>query len=231
MPVHLSRVMLIIGHEKVCLDVSLFSFSTFFIFFFNDSLVYDINTLFDVLLMFLIFFIFYFWSFLIFYLRIDSFLSFLSLVQLLILLSPFAFLLSHFSFRISIIVPTLNRTLFRRIFAHHLFILIIFYFLFLFLFILLFLFSFLHFIIYFLYQTILNLTLSKIKLQNGFVGKSVIITPENVQKKTQNEFGDVGVLVRVRTNNLTSMSDTTPSGNGNDSDDDMEKKENYNVRN
>ena len=88
-----------------------------------------------------------------------------------------------------------------------------------------------HFIIYFLYQTILNLTLSKIKVQNGFVGKSVIITPENVQKKTQNEFGDVGVLVRVRTNNLTSMSDTTPSGNGNDSDDDMEKKENYNVRN
>ena len=220
MPVHLSRVMLIIGHEKVCLDVSLFSFSIFFIFFFNDSLVYDINTLFDVLLMFLIFFIFYFWSFLSFYLRIDSFLSFLSLVQLLILLSPFAFLLSHFSFRISIIVPTLNRTLFRRIFAHHLFILIIFYFLFLFLFILL-----------FLFQTILNLTLSKIKVQNGFVGKSVIITPENVQKKTQNEFGDVGVLVRVRTNNLTSMSDTTPSGNGNDSDDDMEKKENYNVRN
>ena len=80
-------------------------------------------------------------------------------------------------------------------------------------------------------QTILDLTLSKLKVQNGFVGKSAISSAENSQKQSGNEGENIGIVTKAPTTSiLNSLSVTTPSGFGDDSGDETVKKENYEVR-
>ena len=69
------------------------------------------------------------------------------------------------------------------------------------------------------------------KVQNGFIGKSVNSSAENSQKQTGNEGEKIGIVTKAPTANiLNSLSATTPSGFGDDSDDELVKKENYEVR-